>query len=188
MAGKPVTNTKATSQGIQKGTKERKERVPYCAAPKPPLHAVPRPILTPTFTPFFVYGTLMSMPILAKLITGDERNVGLVSSRVEKALVFGYSRRTVRNEVYPAAIKGEQGDVIPGLLYKPGSLNDIRRLTRFENTSFSVETVDVMNIRRQRIKAFIWIWCDSKDDLEECDWSLRDFEAQRLLIAMLNWK
>ena len=188
MAGKQDKNTKATSQNIQEETKERNDCVPHCVAPKPPLHTVPRPILVPTFTPFFVYGTLMSMPILAKLITGDERNVQLVLSRVEKALVFGYSRRAVRDEVYPAAIKGKPGDFIPGLLYKPGSWNDIRRLTRFENTSFRVETVDVMNSRKQRVKAFIWMWGDSMKDLEELDWSLRDFESQWLLNAMLTWK
>jgi hypothetical protein len=188
MAGKRANNTKATSQKTQKETQEGKDCVSSCVAPTPPVPAVPRHTLIRTFTPFFIYGTLMSTTILAKLITGDETNVDLILSRLEKALLFGYSRRPVRNEVYPAAIKGKPDDIIPGLLYAPRSWNDVRRLIYFENTSFRVETVDVMNSRRQRIKAKIWIWCGNVEDLEEDDWSLRDFQSQWLLNAMLAWE
>jgi hypothetical protein len=187
MAGNRANN-KATSQKIQKTTKGREDCVSNCVAPNPLVPTVPTLTRIRTFLPFFIYGTLMSAPILAKLITGDETNVLLVHSRLDKALLFGYSRRAVRNEVYPAAIKSNPGDIVPGLLYYPRSWNDIRRLMYFENTSFRIETVDVMNSWRQRVKAKIWIWCASVTDLEEHDWSLRGFEDQWLLNAMLAWE
>ena len=130
--------------------------------------------------PVFLYGTLMSSQLLAGLLTGDERNVGVVEKRRERAVLHGYSRHAILEAEYPAVIKGTSEDSVDGFLYFPRSLEDIRKLDDHEDESYCRETAEVVASKGQVVEAYVYVWCDELDELAKEDWDFEEFEAKWL--------
>jgi gamma-glutamylcyclotransferase (GGCT)/AIG2-like uncharacterized protein YtfP len=128
--------------------------------------------------PVFVYGTLMSTRLLAGLLTGDERETGIVESMRESATLHGYSRRGVLGSDYPAVVETDPMDRVNGFMIHPRTLEDLKMLDDFENESYFRELVEVIDSVNQKTMAYVYVWCDDIDDLADSDWSLEEFEAR----------
>jgi gamma-glutamylcyclotransferase (GGCT)/AIG2-like uncharacterized protein YtfP len=137
---------------------------------------------------FFVYGTLQSKWVLAKCLFGDETESEKAEERMQRATLHGYKRHAVKNEEYPAAIKGEPTDKIHGTLCCPKTAQEVMRIMHSENTSFKTVLVKVENLRGLKLPAFTWVWCGDLDELEDHDWSLAAYQREWDLEAMLNWE
>ena len=57
-----------------------------------------------------------------------------------KATLYGYNRKTVKNEVYPALVKGTSDSSVHGVVYKGVNLKDLMRLDEFEGEYYKRET------------------------------------------------
>jgi hypothetical protein len=150
------------------------------------VRTTPAPVRRPAPPLFFSYGTLQSKWVLAKCLFGDETEAQKAGERMHRATLHGYKRHAVKNEVYPAAIKGEPADKIHGIICFPRTMHEVNRLVYSENTSFRRDSVEVVDPRGIRFPAYTWVWCGDLDELEDHDWSLTEYQKQRDLEAMLN--
>jgi gamma-glutamylcyclotransferase (GGCT)/AIG2-like uncharacterized protein YtfP len=128
--------------------------------------------------PLFIYGTLMSSTLLAGLLTGDERQTEKIEKRKKRATLQGYSRHRVLCADFPALIPGDPSDRVDGYLFYPESLEEMRLLHDFECDSYYREEVEVVGSEGQAILAYVYLWCDNLEDLEEEDWDFEEFEAK----------
>jgi len=79
----------------------------------------------------FTYGSLMFNQVWPNV----------VSSLYEKieARLYGYKRRKIKGEVYPAVIPGRDDDYVDGKIYLDVEENDINKLDRFEGEYYQKE-------------------------------------------------
>lgn len=147
------------------------------------------PFLWTLPTPFFLYGTMQSWEVLTKCLFGDYNNFDNAEDRVVRHLTLhGYERRAVKNEIYPAAIKGKPEDKIHGFLCCPRTPQEVSRLKQSANGSFKLDSVEVVTDRGIKIPAFAWVWCDDLEDLEDHDWSFEEFQTQYDMDALLEYE
>lgn len=68
-----------------------------------------------------------------------------VAGRYERrdAVLQGYERKGVRNEVYPVAVPGAAESQVRGIVYLAVSEEDLSRLDRFEGESYERRTEQV---------------------------------------------
>ena len=83
----------------------------------------------------FTYGTLMYSDVWDKVVSGNY----LASS----AVLRGYARRAVRNELYPVAFEASQHEVISGIVYYDVDPLDVYRLDCFEGEYYFRTSVNL---------------------------------------------
>jgi gamma-glutamylcyclotransferase (GGCT)/AIG2-like uncharacterized protein YtfP len=118
----------------------------------------------------FVYGTLMSEPVLNKL-TGK-------SFQSKPAILTGYKRYCVRECDYPAIINDADSET-KGLVIFNVEDSDLEVFSFYEGDEYEKKWVEVIvNGEISRVVAFIW----KKDRklLEDKSWDLIRFENNSL--------
>jgi gamma-glutamylcyclotransferase (GGCT)/AIG2-like uncharacterized protein YtfP len=117
----------------------------------------------------FVYGSLMCEDIMFA-VTGT-----LLRSSL--AVLPGYRRFSVKNELYPAVIPSD-GHQVEGLVYHGLSAEDLIRLDRFEEGMYDRRPVRVRVKDGARIQAFCYV-CrpEFRQELTDQDWDFDRFLA-----------
>ena len=83
----------------------------------------------------FTYGSLMYPEVWSRVMNRLHRQ--------QRAIVRGYSRRRLPDEVYPAMIAAECDSTVEGVLYAEVTEEEIARLDRFENEGVDYERITV---------------------------------------------
>lgn len=115
----------------------------------------------------FAYGTLMCDDIMREVS-------GCRLSHVSGTLK-GYSRRSVKDEPYPALVPDEEG-LVGGVVYRnvPNSAWD--RLDRFEDEMYARQLVQIeLNDGTTLLAATYVVSPEFLDHLEQSEWDFADF-------------
>lgn len=81
----------------------------------------------------FTYGTLMFNEVWSRVVKGN-----YLSTRTT---LQGYSRKTVKGQVYPVIVADEKAPGIDGVLYQQVTKEDVDRLDDFEGDFYERKTV-----------------------------------------------
>lgn len=115
-----------------------------CKSPALTTRTTPVSTTHPSPRPLFLYGTLLSPPLLAWLITGNALNTPLVQSLTTPAHIYGYTRCAVLHADYPALVAStSKADVVHGLLLKPQSRSQRLKADNFEGETYAITPVEV---------------------------------------------
>ena len=80
----------------------------------------------------FTYGSLMFGPVWSAVVDGTyEKN---------EARLFGYQRRKVKGELFPALVPAGMDEFVDGILYFGVGAGDRLRLDRFEGGCYAKKT------------------------------------------------
>ncbi|MFA4835614.1 MAG: gamma-glutamylcyclotransferase family protein [Dehalococcoidia bacterium] len=82
----------------------------------------------------FTYGSLMFDPVWLKVARGSYEKI--------EARVYGYTRRKLKGEIYPAALCGTDADCVDGIAHLNVNQDDIRRLDEFEGPYYRREMAE----------------------------------------------
>jgi len=83
----------------------------------------------------FTYGSLMFDLIWSNVVEGSYEQVN--------GTIFGFERRCIRNELYPALIPGPVSSSVDGVLYFNVNTADLQRLDSFEGSYYARQTLQV---------------------------------------------
>ncbi|MGD8367445.1 MAG: gamma-glutamylcyclotransferase [Desulfobacterales bacterium] len=117
----------------------------------------------------FAYGTLMDPEIMHR-VSGFQR-------RSSRAVLFGYVRKALRGEVYPA-IAPRKGASVEGILYFELPPEAVARIDRFEGSLYNrTEVVAVIDgSKREAVAALAYVIAgEHLDRLSDRDWSFKRF-------------
>ena len=117
----------------------------------------------------FAYGSLMFEQVWAVVAKG--------SYATTKARLFGYQRRKIKGETYPALIPGSPDDIVDGVIYLDVDAIDRDRLDRFEGMYYAkkLETFTISCTRK--LSAYVYVFKQDFNALvEEESWSPKWFE------------
>lgn len=118
----------------------------------------------------FTYGTLMDAGIMEG-VSGDVY-------RSEKAILHGFLRRTVQDEVFPAIIK-KDGCSVEGVIYFDVSKESFARLDVFEGSLYQRKKVMVIADDGREVAVSTYVIApDCVNLLSSADWSYEDFLKQ----------
>jgi gamma-glutamylcyclotransferase (GGCT)/AIG2-like uncharacterized protein YtfP len=108
----------------------------------PPKHSEngPRPV--------FIYGTLCAVPLLAWVMTGDAERTADISGLLQPALVYGYKRVAIKHADYPAAVEDDSA-CLKGMLLKPATRSQRRKLDDFEGEVYRISSVQVTVLKEE---------------------------------------
>ena len=88
---------------------------------------------------------------------------------------MGYSRRSVKGEVYPALVSDEKGEV-EGILYKDVPAGAWDRLDRFEGEIYSRQSVQIRLPDEITVPAETYVVGPAfPNHLEETEWNFDNF-------------
>jgi gamma-glutamylcyclotransferase (GGCT)/AIG2-like uncharacterized protein YtfP len=117
----------------------------------------------------FTYGSLMFGRVWSAVVTGTYVKT--------QARLFGYQRRKLRGETYPALIPGAGEDYVDGIIYFDIDSNDSHRLDQFEGAYYTkkLETCTLTDSRL--VPAHVYVFRPEYNALvEEEAWSPEWFE------------
>ncbi|MCG6929297.1 MAG: gamma-glutamylcyclotransferase [Desulfofustis sp.] len=86
-------------------------------------------------THVFTYGSLMFERIWTSVVRGQYESL--------HGTLYGFKRRSIRNEHYPALVPGPLTAAVKGILYLHIDDGDLRRLDSFEGSYYARKTVQV---------------------------------------------
>ena len=89
----------------------------------------------------FTYGSLMFERVWTVVVAGTYRKTN--------ARLFGYQRRKIRGEAYPALVPGTADDWVDGVVYLDVGQRDAVRLDRFEGVLLQQKKRDLLTSGRQ---------------------------------------
>ena len=113
-------------------------------------------LLVLTMNRLFVYGTLREPGICGGLL-------GRVPESVP-AILHGYVRHDVRDEVYPAIIP-QAGNSVTGLVYENLSTGELAQLDAYEGDEYARSLVDV-DTGQGNITVWAYVWQSDLEQLE----------------------
>ncbi|UZP45333.1 hypothetical protein NXS19_013145 [Fusarium pseudograminearum] len=123
--------------------------------------------------PFFAYGTLRALPLLAHILTGDSNNTHIVTRIIAPSRVHGYSRWAIRNNCSAAAVKDSHGSMDGLLLYL--SKDQRERLESLRGPLFDTTHVMVSLNVGMNLGADMWVFRGAGEMLSNKPWSFDDF-------------
>ncbi|SPQ21913.1 cd2a9a11-c406-497c-b1d9-ea9abf319348 [Thermothielavioides terrestris] len=137
--------------------------------------------------PIFIYGTMCALPLLSWVLTGDASNVDSVSALVRQARVSGYSRFSLHNRDYPAAVKQDNiSSSIDGYLLTPQTASQRRKLDDFEGEAYTptLVTVTILDSNGEpsgeTVDADMYVWNGDMEAVSSEPWDLDAFIRERL--------
>ncbi|KIM36018.1 hypothetical protein M413DRAFT_449462 [Hebeloma cylindrosporum] len=134
-----------------------------------------------TLRPLFLYGTLRALPLLAWALTGDHRKHDQIIPLTEAATLPGFSRLSIIGKDYPALVR-EPSSTTDGLLFRPQTRSQRRKLDDFEGESYEVTPVTVIVEKhgmQERVDADVYLW-NGDAELSSLPWDLEVFKRDRL--------
>ena len=84
----------------------------------------------------FVYGSLMFEPVWRRLVCGTYAH--------RPARLHGFTRRRIRNDVYPVIFRSHGGEWVDGKVYLHVSPKDLKRLDFFEGEFYDRQSHPVV--------------------------------------------
>lgn len=150
--------------------------MPWYSATKCWLHWILSRVLTSrrqshAMANVFTYGTLMFQPVWKHV-------VGASSAEAAPAIVQGFQRFCVRNELYPAVI-AVPGEHVPGMLYSGVSADELAMLDAFEGQAY--ERIDVTAILSPSVQVSAGIYVFREPSrINNQPWNPDTFERNHL--------
>ena len=120
--------------------------------------------------------------MLAWALTGDPTKVDHVLSMTEAATLMGFARFSIEGRDYPALIRSDPSSAVDGLLLRPQTQSQRRKLDDFEGETYSVTPVTVIAKKsgiEEQVDADVYLW-NGKDKLSDLPWDLEEFKRDRL--------
>lgn len=100
-------------------------------------------------TNIFTYGSLMFEPVWSRVVAGSyERS---------EAVLQGYDRKSVCNEVYPVVVPSAFHSQVKGIVYYDVSISDLDRLDKFEGEYYFRKTEQVITLDMAALPASIYV-------------------------------
>lgn len=118
----------------------------------------------------FVYGTLLFPEIFEKL---SEKKFETIP-----AIIRGFIRKRIFGCDYPAIVESLNSEV-KGLLVRNVDEKTMQLLTFYEGDEYEKRETEVW-IENEKINAFVFVWKNNLDDLEEIDWDENEFRQKHL--------
>jgi gamma-glutamylcyclotransferase (GGCT)/AIG2-like uncharacterized protein YtfP len=100
----------------------------------------------------FVYGSLMFEPVWTRLVQGTYVK--------RSARLHGFTRRKVRNDVYPVIFKSHDGEWVDGLVYLHVGTEDIKRLDFFEGEFYDRQSHTIVVAGYEKLAADVYVLKD----------------------------
>ncbi|CAG1966568.1 unnamed protein product [Fusarium graminearum] len=123
--------------------------------------------------PFFVYGTLRALPLLAHALTGDSKNTLTVTANMVVSRVHHYSRWGIENHDFAGAIEDPYGSMDGLLLYL--SQAHRYRLESLRGPLFATKHVTVTLQSDMNVGADMWVFRGPSELLSNKPWSFDNF-------------
>ena len=124
----------------------------------------------PLAVPFFFFGTLMDIDVLARVVGRRVR-----PSEFEPALLWGQRRHQVRNAPYPV-LRPHRDSHVRGVLFQPRSWDERLRVDHFESGEYEADILRVQAGTRM-VDALCYLDLADVFEVEPQDWSLHHFRA-----------
>lgn len=116
----------------------------------------------------FTYGSLMFEPVWGRVVRGRYRSM--------TARLFGYVRKKVRGQEYPAVIPGEASAEVHGVLYLAVAPGDLERLDRFEGPLYRRRQAPLLLPDGSRRPGFLYVLrTEFRDRLDSEEWNPQEF-------------
>jgi len=97
----------------------------------------------------FTYGSLMFDPVWSRVVTGKYESC--------EAILEGYDRKGLRDEVYPVIVPSAPHSQVHGILYRNVASSDLTALDRFEGEYYFRKAEQVMTFDRQLLPAETYV-------------------------------
>ena len=105
------------------------------------------------------------------------------------ARLFGYLRRQIRGEAYPALVPGTADDQVDGVVYLDVGQRDAARLDRFEGVYYSKKKEICFLPDGSRVSAWVYVFKDEYADLVEPQtWDPKWFEKTGIHFFMAAYQ
>lgn len=115
----------------------------------------------------FTYGSLMYDDVWQRVVSGRYEK--------KRAALYGYVRKSIDGEVYPALIKGE--GITEGEIYLSVSSEDILKLDCFEGEMYERVLGQVISDGGVTFSCFFYVFRKEYSDLlRDAEWRCEDFE------------
>ena len=98
----------------------------------------------------FTYGSLMFGRVWRRV-------VGVENTKAE-AMLYGYKRTKIKNEVYPALIPGTASDCVLGQVYMNVEKRGLDKLDRFEGKYYRRRVVSCEMVDEKSISAWVYVF------------------------------
>lgn len=129
----------------------------------------------------FTYGSLMFERVWTVVVAGTYRKTN--------ARLFGYQRRKIRGEAYPALVPGTAGDRVDGVVYLDVGQRDAARLDRFEGSYYSKKREICSLPDGSRISTWVYVFKEKFADLVEPQtWDPEWFEKKAIHTFMAAYQ
>ena len=126
----------------------------------------------------FVYGALMYDEVWNSMVVGKHEKIS--------ARLSGHKRLKVRDEEYPAIVKGD--GMVKGFIWFDVDDENISRLDDFEAECYERVEEYAQDMNGQDIKVDVYrIREDYKTILEDVEWDIKHFEKSGLRKFILNY-
>ncbi|KAK3349712.1 hypothetical protein B0T25DRAFT_548770 [Lasiosphaeria hispida] len=119
--------------------------------------------MSPEPRPFFIYGTLCALPLLAWAMIGEATKTNQLRPLLRRAVVHGYKRYSLHGLDYPAAIQ-HTGLSVDGYFLAPQTTSQRCKLDGLEGESYKITPamVTILGDDGQAtgdiIKADLYVW------------------------------
>lgn len=117
----------------------------------------------------FTYGSLMFPEVWNTVVRG--------SYQKQPARLYGFQRRAIESETYPAAIAAGVDDHIDGQLYMNITADDMQRLDRFEGDDYDNVEVPLTLANGEVVMARLYLY-RHRERLAARDWDVAWFERE----------
>jgi gamma-glutamylcyclotransferase (GGCT)/AIG2-like uncharacterized protein YtfP len=129
----------------------------------------------------FTYGSLMFERVWTVVVAGTYRKTN--------ARLFGYQRRKIRGEAYPALVPGTADDRVDGVVYLDVGQRDAVRLDRFEGSYYSKKKERCSLPDGSRISAWVYVFKEKFVDIVDPQtWDPEWFEKNDIHTFMASYQ
>ena len=126
----------------------------------------------------FAYGSLMFPEVWSTVVKGEYERMA--------ARLYGYQRRCVRGEIYPAAVEATVGDYIDGQLYLNVDDDDLLRLDHFEGDDYEKVEAPAILAEGGVVMAKLYL-CRHPERLEAREWDVEWFAREGIKSFMAQY-
>lgn len=129
----------------------------------------------------FVYGSLMFEEVWSRLVRG---------SYVKRAArLGGFTRRKVRDDVYPVIFKSHEADWVDGMVYLNVTEEDIERLDFFEGDFYDRQDHTVVVEETEKTVAAVYVLKDNYYYMtDDVGWDPEWFARQGLAVFLGRYR
>ena len=129
----------------------------------------------------FTYGSLMFEEIWTNVVAGNYSR--------QDARLYGYLRRKIRGEIYPAVIAGSNEDYVDGKIYLDVSIDDINSLDVFEGEYYQKRSCECQLDGGRKIPACVYVFKNKFQYLIESEaWDPDEFSKAGVVKFFIEYK